>query len=136
MSGDSTLGQRLSELRRASGMSQSDMASALDVSRSSYQYYERDERDLPSSLLLKVSEFLHDDAHRLLTGRPSALILRKTEEISRYVDEQIHEMKIELSPEIRWRVISKVLQDEFKAIPRVTDQIDKDEITSLLKMLA
>lgn len=117
-------------------MSQSDMAAALEVSRSSYQYYERDERDLPSSLLLKVSELFKDDAHRLLTGQPSPLVLRKIEEISRYVDEQIEDMDINLSTESRWRVIMKVLQDEFKSLPATADTIDKNEIISLLRMLA
>lgn len=129
------LGQRLSALRKVAGLSQSELADKLGISRSSYQYYERNERDLPSSLLLAICEFFDDDAHRVLTGHPSGLVMRCIEEISALIDEYEEDVDVEFKPETRLRVLAKVLRDEFRAHPSVDRREVTHEIDSLYRML-
>ncbi|UFS65728.1 helix-turn-helix domain-containing protein [Paracoccus denitrificans] len=131
----SSLGDRLAALRKAAGLSQNDLADRLEVSRSSYQYYERNERDLPASLLLKLCQIFDDDAHRILTGGPSALVLNQIEEIASLVEERLEDLDIDISAQARWRVISKVLKDNFRLRPAVAQSADSDEIDNLLRMI-
>lgn len=131
----SALGDRLSTLRKAAGLSQSEIAEKLGISRSSYQYYERNERDLPASLLLKLCELFDDDAHRILTGQPSPLIMKRIEEISALIDEYEEDVDVEFKSEARLRVMAKVLRDDFRKHPSTTGSEVKDEIDSLYRML-
>lgn len=131
----SSLGDRLAALRKAAGLSQSDLADRLEISRSSYQYYERNERDMPSSLLLKLCQIFDDDAHRILIGGPSPLVLDQIEEIASLVEERLEDLDIDISAQARWRVISKVLKDNFRLRPAVTRSADSDEIDNLLRMM-
>lgn len=131
----SGLGERLSTLRKAAGLSQSELAERLGISRSSYQYYERNERDLPSSLLLRICELFDDDAHRILTGQPSELVMRRIEEISALIGEYEEDVDVEFKPETRLRVLAKVMRDEFRAHPSVNQRQITDEIDSLYRML-
>lgn len=135
MSDTSALGERLSTLRKAAGLSQSEIAEKLGISRSSYQYYERDERDLPASLLLKLCELFDDDAHRVLTGNPSALVLRRITEIFGLIEEYEEDVDVEFTAEARLRVMAKVLRDDFRSHPSATDASIKEEIDSLYRML-
>lgn len=135
MSDISSLGERLAALRKAAGLSQSDLATRLEISRSSYQYYERNERDLPASLLLKLCQIFDDDAHRILTGSPSPLVLNQIEEIASLVEERLEDLDIDISAQARWRVISKVLKDNFRLRPISAQSADSDEIDSLLRMI-
>ena len=48
------LGSRLAAVRSMANLSQEAMAQRLDISRSAYQYYERGERDITGTLLLRV----------------------------------------------------------------------------------
>lgn len=129
------LGDRLSALRKAAGLSQSEISERLGISRSSYQYYERNERDLPASLLLKLCELFDDDAHRILTGQPSPLVIRRIEEISALIDEYEEDVDVEFKPNARLRVMTKVLRDDFRTHPSTARSEVKDEIDSLYRML-
>lgn len=131
----STLGDRLTALRKAAGYSQSEFAEKLGISRSSYQYYERNERELPASLLLKICNFFDDDAHRILTGQPSALVMRRIDEISSLIEEYEEDVDLEFTPKARMRVMIKVLRDDFRDRPGTTRSTDRDEIDSLFRML-
>ena len=131
----STLGDRLSTLRKAVSLSQSEIAEKLGISRSSYQYYERNERDLPASLLLKLCELFDDDAHRILTGQPSPLVMRRIEEISALIDEYEEDVDVEFKRDARLRVMAKVLRDDFRSHRSTTHSEVKDEIDSLYRML-
>lgn len=132
------LGVRLTALRKARGVSQEQLAEAIGVSRSTYQFYERDERDMPSSILLKLCEFFDDDAHRILTGAPSSLAVDRIMQISILVDERLEDLDIDITPQAKWRVITKALHDEYRATSPVTHDNDvaQTEIDSLLRMMA
>ena len=131
------IGDRLTALRKASGRSQEEMAKELGVSRSGYQYYERNERDLPSALLLKICQIFNDDPSRLLTGQPPDIMLKKIEEISEIIDERLEDMDIHLSHKRKWRVISRVLMNLYRMPDGIKSaKIDIDEIDGLLEMVA
>ena len=49
-------GERLRELRNENDWTQQDLANKLDVSKSSYGYYEKGDRNLNASILLKLSK--------------------------------------------------------------------------------
>lgn len=51
------LGLRLASLRKKAGKSQKEMAKSLDIATSTYQYYERGERDIPATVLKKITRF-------------------------------------------------------------------------------
>lgn len=129
------LGDRLSVVRKAAGLSQSEIAEKLDISRSSYQYYERGERDLPASLLLKICNLFDDDAHRILTGQPSDLTIKRIEEISKLLDEYEENLDVSLTSEARARVMVKVLKDGFRTHPSLNPSANVEEIESLFRML-
>lgn len=47
---------RLRELRSAAGLSQTDVASLLNMQQNQYSRYERGERELPMHLFIKLAE--------------------------------------------------------------------------------
>ena len=51
----SLLGKRLKEIRKAWGLTQKEIAQRLSVSLTSYQYYERGEREVPSTFVNRLS---------------------------------------------------------------------------------
>ena len=47
---------RLRELRTAAGLSQTEVAKALDMQQNQYSRYERGERELPMHLFIRLAE--------------------------------------------------------------------------------
>ena len=82
-----------------------------------------------------ICEIFDDDAHRILTGHPSPLIMRRIEEISAIINEYEEDVDVEFKPEARLRVLAKVLRDDFRVHPSATRNEIKDEIESLYRML-
>lgn len=62
------LGKRLAELRHIQGMTQKEFADVLNTSQSGYQNYERNGRDVPSSVFLTLYRKFGVDPIWLLTG--------------------------------------------------------------------
>ena len=128
---------RLALLRKTSNLSQDEMAQKLEISRSAYQHYERNERDLPSSLLFKICQMFDADPSHLLTGKPSPILLKKIEEISEVIGDRLEDMDISLSHERKWRVISRVLMNLYRMPDGIhSAEIDLTEIDGLLEMVA
>ncbi len=63
----STVGERLAALRNASGMTQQQVADALQMSKSGYMKYEYDDRDLPNELVAKLTALFNVDARALFS---------------------------------------------------------------------
>ncbi|MDO5646328.1 helix-turn-helix domain-containing protein [Paracoccus sp. (in: a-proteobacteria)] len=129
------LGDRIETLRKAAGLSQAQFAEQLGISRSAFQYYERGERDLPAQLLLKICELFDDDAHRLLTGGPSPLLLSRIDYFAHLLDARLEDLDISITPEARQRVLMKVLKDDLRAHPNRTENDDAEEMDSLIRMV-
>lgn len=62
-----TLGSRLKTVRKKLKLSQTDMANFLGIATSTYQYYERGERDIYASILTKLTTY-GVNSEWLLTG--------------------------------------------------------------------
>ncbi len=72
MLGAVKINERLKMLRTAKGLSQSEMAEAIDVSLSSYQKYEREKNSVTPSLdvLISLSDFFDISLDYLLGREP------------------------------------------------------------------
>lgn len=106
------MGHRLSAVRRQKKLSQEEMAERLQVSRSAYQYYERGERDLPASLLLKVFQEFEADPLWLLEGAVEPGLTRREREMARAyrkvgmaVEHRIRERGLSVPDEKKWDAI-------------------------------
>lgn len=65
------LGERIKYIRKRLSISQKEMANRLGIAISTYQYYERGEREVPSSILFKLTTFGFDSRWLLLgEGEP------------------------------------------------------------------
>lgn len=113
------LGYRLAAVRNMASLSQEEMAQRLGTSRSAYQYYERSQRDLTASLLLKVYEEFDVDPLWMLEGDSEGGKSRRHEEIAAAyrkigiaVERRIIERGLTVTPEKKWDAI-EFLFDEF-----------------------
>lgn len=77
----SNLGARLSAVRKSEGLSQEQMSERLEISRSTYQYYERGERDVPAYVLQNAFTKFDIDPLWLLMGESEDGIDRRTKEV-------------------------------------------------------
>jgi len=116
------LGHRLSAIRRQEKLSQEEMAERLHVSRSAYQYYERGERDLPGSLLLKVFREFEADPLWILEGdieegisRRELQIAKAYRKIGLAVEHRILERELTVNPEKKWDAIDFLFAEFLKA---------------------
>lgn len=66
------IGQRIAVLRRASGMSQADLAQALQVSPSTVGMYEQGRREPAAQTLVTLARLFQVTTDYLLTGQPSS----------------------------------------------------------------
>jgi len=62
------VGRRLKTLRELLGLSQSQLAKKLGVAQNTLSQWERGERDIPTSVLLKLHSIAGVNLHWLLTG--------------------------------------------------------------------
>ena len=66
-------------LRQAQGYSQTDLADALDISRSSISMYENGNREPDFETLEKIADFFHVDTDYLLGRKKTAVVNSKKE---------------------------------------------------------
>ena len=89
-----SLGERISELRKASNMSQLDLAKAMDVSRQAVSKWETDQSSPDSSNLIRLSEILDTDIEYLTTGRRNfgrrpPVVIKTTETVEKVVEKPV-----------------------------------------------
>ena len=115
----SYMGDRIASVRNEAGLSQEQMASRLQVSRSAYQYYERGERDLPSTILYKICQEFKVDPSWILEKRHKSnrspmqeILLGSYQKVAMAVDQRIDDLKLEIPLSKKWEVIN-FLYDEF-----------------------
>jgi len=123
------LGHRLSAIRRQEKLSQEEMAERLHVSRSAYQYYERGERDLPGSLLLKVFQEFEADPLWVLEGDIEAGMSRREQELARAhrkiglaIEHRIKERGLSVPDEKKWDAIDFLFAEFLKVDPLNTSE--------------
>lgn len=64
-----SIGERITELRKAAGLSQGQLASALEVSRQAVSKWENDQAAPDSLKMIRLAEVLDTDIEYLSTGR-------------------------------------------------------------------
>ena len=64
------LGDRLQELRRGAGLTQKQVADALDIHSVTYLHYEKDQREPPLELLVQMAAFFDVTTDWLLGVEP------------------------------------------------------------------
>ena len=93
-----SVGERISELRKAASLSQADLAKALDVSRQAVSKWETDQSNPDVMNLIHLSEVLDTDIEYLATGRRyygrrPPVVIKTTETIEKIVEKPVIEIR-------------------------------------------
>ncbi|MFV1655251.1 MULTISPECIES: helix-turn-helix domain-containing protein [unclassified Phaeobacter] len=133
------LGVRLAAVRRTENLSQEDMSQRLGVSRSAYQNYERDQRDLTAQLLLKLfNEFAVDPlwvlAGDTINDPRLAKFAADYRKIGMALEHRIAERGLSIAPEKKWDAI-EFLFDECQNVDDFAMDDDVVDITRIDKVL-
>ena len=89
-----SLGERISELRKAANMSQADLARAMDVSRQAVSKWETDQSSPDASNLILLSDLLDTDIEYLTTGRRTygrrpPVVIKTTETVEKVEEKPV-----------------------------------------------
>lgn len=88
------VGERITELRKAAGMSQLDISRALDISRQAVSKWENDTSSPDVMNLIKLADLLDTDVEYLATGRRTygrrpPVVIKTTETIEKIVEKPV-----------------------------------------------
>ena len=123
-----SLGERITQLRKDSGLSQYELASALEVSRQAVSKWETDQTSPDAANLIRLAEVLDSDIEYITTGRRSfgrrpPVVIKTTETVEKVVEkpvvqvvEKVVERVVPSPPEIRTvekPVVKKVYRTKY-----------------------
>lgn len=91
-----SLGDRIIELRKARGMSQGDLAAAMDVSRQAVSKWENELASPDTVKLIQLADVLDTDVEYLATGRNTVLrrppvVIKSVEYVEKIVEKPVVE---------------------------------------------
>jgi len=89
-----SLGERIIELRKAAGLSQYDLANAMEVSRQAVSKWESDQSSPDARNLVRLTEVLDTDIEYLTTGRRTfgrrpPVVIKTTETVEKVVEKPV-----------------------------------------------
>lgn len=89
-----SLGERITELRKASGLSQYALAQALEVSRQAVSKWENGQSSPDAANLIRLAEILDTDIEYLTTGRRSfgrrpPVVITTTQTVEKIVEKPV-----------------------------------------------
>lgn len=89
-----SLGERIAQLRKAAGLSQLDLAKALDVSRQAVSKWENDLAYPDVANLIQLADLLDTDIEYLATGRRTygrrpPVVIKTTETVEKIVEKPV-----------------------------------------------
>lgn len=89
-----SIGDRITELRKDAGVSQAELASALDVSRQAVSKWENDQTSPDALNLIKLADILDTDIEYLTTGRRNygrrpPVVIKTTETVEKIVEKPV-----------------------------------------------
>lgn len=89
-----SIGERISELRKDAGVSQAELASAMDVSRQAVSKWETDQSSPDALNLIKLADILDTDIEYLTTGRRNfgrrpPVVIKTTETVEKIVEKPV-----------------------------------------------
>lgn len=126
-----SLGERITELRTASGLSQNQLAKELDVSRQAVSKWETDQSAPDARNLIRLSELLDTDIEYLTTGRRTfgrrpPVVIKTTETVEKIVEKPVVQVvetvveKVVEKPVVEYvekPVVKKVYRKQFVRNP-------------------
>ena len=94
-----SVGERISQLRKQLGMSQLQLAEALEVSRQAVSKWESDQSSPDSLHLIKLADVLESDVEYLATGRRTfgrrpPVVVKTVETVEKVVERPVYIEKI------------------------------------------
>ena len=89
-----SVGERITELRKAASLSQGDLARSLDISRQAVSKWENDQSNPDVMNLIALSDILDTDIEYLATGRRTygrrpPVVIKTTETVEKIVEKPI-----------------------------------------------
>ncbi len=107
-----SLGERIIELRKAAGLSQYDLANAMEVSRQAVSKWESDQSSPDARNLVRLTEVLDTDIEYLTTGRRTfgrrpPVVIKTTETVEKVVEKPVVQ------------VVEKVVERVFPSPPLI-----------------
>ena len=89
-----SLGERISELRKACGMSQMELSRQMEVSRQAVSKWETDQSSPDATNLIRLSEILDTDIEYLTTGRRNygrrpPVVITTTETVEKIIEKPV-----------------------------------------------
>ena len=126
-----SLGERIAELRKAAGMSQTELARSMDVSRQAVSKWETDQSSPDAMNLIRLSDILDTDIEYLTTGRRNygrrpPVVIKTTETVEKIVEKPVVQVvekvveKIVETPVLQMvekPVVKKVYRTEYVRNP-------------------
>lgn len=123
-----SLGERIIELRKIAGISQLELAKALEVSRQAVSKWETDQSSPDAINLIRLAEVLDSDIEYLTTGRRNfgrrpPVVIKTTETVEKVVEkpviqvvEKVVEKVVQSPPEVQIvekPVVKKVYRTKY-----------------------
>ena len=122
-----SLGERISEMRSLAGLSQNQLAKAMEVSRQAVSKWESDQSAPDSMNMIRLAEVLETDVEYLTTGRKSfgrrpPVVINTVETVEKVVEKPVIQVvetvveKIVEKPVVEYvekPVIKKVYRKQF-----------------------
>lgn len=89
-----SLGERITELRKAAGISQYELAKDMEVSRQAVSKWETDQSNPDASNLIRLAEILDTDIEYLTTGRRTygrrpPVVIKTVETVEKIVEKPV-----------------------------------------------
>ena len=89
-----SVGERITELRKAASLSQGDLARALDISRQAVSKWENDQSNPDVMNLIALADILDTDIEYLATGRRTygrrpPVVIKTTETVEKIVEKPV-----------------------------------------------
>lgn len=130
-----SIGERITELRKAQNISQGQLAEALDVSRQAVSKWENDQTSPDSIKLIKLAEVLDTDIEYLTTGRRNygrrpPVVLKTVETVEKIVEKPVVQV-VEKIVEVEKPVVEYVEKPVVKKVFRVKYQRNPVELATL-----
>ena len=130
-----SIGERITELRKAQNISQGQLAEALDVSRQAVSKWENDQTSPDSIKLIKLAEALDTDIEYLTTGRRNygrrpPVVLKTVETVEKIVEKPVVQV-VEKIVEVEKPVVEYVEKPVVKKGFRVNYQRNPVELAIL-----
>lgn len=118
-----SLGNRITELRTASGASQGDLAKALGVSRQAVSKWENDQTSPDTYNLIQLADLLDTDIEYLATGRRTygrrpPVVLKTVETVEKVVERPVVVEKV-VKQVVETPVVEYVEKPVVKKVTRV-----------------